>query len=174
MGGGFCAAVGERWGGPARDTHHVREFHLRGVADVRLREEKGGSGGDGQSGASRGTDTFLTGVASLFSANAARGWARMPTGPRARLREGPRGAHGGFVGGCTHMIDPRHDLRDLSLESRLWRRALVCDSKELEVQSDGDAFCHVEPHHWPVEIRSDPPSPQRLRSVERRIEELRQ
>ena len=74
--------MGERWGGPARDTHHVREFHLRGVADVRLREEKGGSGGDGQSGASRGTDTFLTGVASLFSANAARGRARMPTGPR--------------------------------------------------------------------------------------------
>ena len=52
-----AAWEGER-GGKARDTHHVREFHLCGSADVRLCEERGGSWADGQPGASRGTDTF--------------------------------------------------------------------------------------------------------------------
>ena len=106
-----AAWEGER-GGKARDTHHVREFHLRGSADVRLCEERGGSWADGQPGASRGTDTFWfwTRVSFFWRANAA-GEASSAGGG---VRWGPNGARGWFVGGCTHVIDPRHDVQDLS------------------------------------------------------------
>ena len=30
------------------------------------------------------------------------------------VRWGPNGARGWFVGGCTHVIDPRYDVQDLS------------------------------------------------------------
>ena len=56
------------------------------------------------------------------------------------VRWGPNGARGWFVGGCTHVIDPRHDVQDLS--ARLAALAACARSvtrKIPEVESAGIA-----------------------------------